>query len=141
MERNVILNKLGRTLDIKTKYKTKFLIERLKEHRDNHINDYRKAMDVYHKDLKDALHSLHVLALKSVDTLDLDVVKTAHSKVQSIVKPVNAVKAYDQYIDLLFYSAEQVVELDMDDANSIINDEWDWAVSAKITNSFYSSRS
>lgn len=130
------MNKLGRTLDIKAKYKTSFLIDKLKEHRDNHITDYAKAVTVYNNDLTRALEKLAATASGT----DLDEVKQAYNKVFAIVKPVDARKAYEQYISLLSNSADEIIELDMDDANSIINDEWDWAVNAKMTNSFYSSR-
>ncbi len=134
------MHKLGRALDIKTKYKTSFLIDKLKEHRDNHIKDYAKAKEVYQEDLKSALKELYQKSLESMETFDLNSIKDSYAKVHNIVKPVDARKSYEQYISLLFNSADEIIELDISDANSIINDEWDWAITAKMTNSLYSNR-
>ena len=141
--------KLGNQIDLKVKYSTKFLIDKLEEHAYNHILDYAKAKRVYEDDMKDALEKLGgkamslatALAVAPDSNIELGEIRNAYNKLFSIVKPVDASEAYTQYIDLLRMNVTDFLELDISDANSIINDEWDWAVSAKTTNAFYSSRS
>jgi hypothetical protein len=67
-------------------------------------------------------------------------ITTAHNVLVRITKPTDAAKNYEQYISLFKQSVSEELELTMSEANSIINDEWDWAVSAKLLNSTYSSR-
>lgn len=130
------MNGLGRVLDVKARYLTSNLIRKLKEHLDDHIIDYAKAMKVYEKDFREKLDKL-ADAAKSGDMIK---VTDAYTKIRGIVEPIDASKVYKQYIDLLGASSDDTIELTIQDANAIINDEWDWAVKAKTTNSFYSSR-
>ena len=64
----------------------------------------------------------------------------AYEEYDGLIRPVDASKTYDTYISLLSNSTSDNVELSIQDANAIINDEWDWAIAAKTTNAFYSSR-
>lgn len=134
------MNGLGRVLDIKAKYSKKYLSDKLKEHLNNHIVDYEKAMGVYKLDMISALKELTDASMNAMATFDKVTIQKAYNKINAITKPVDATKAYKQYIDLLFAASDEFIELTMHDANAIINDEWDWAVQAKMTNSFYSSR-
>ena len=136
--------KLGNQIDLKVKYSTKFLVEKLTEHLYNHVKDYKKAMKLYEDDMKDALQKLGseaMIQMVSPDAnFDLSKTRSLYNEVFAVKKPIDASNAYKQYIELLKMNVTDFLELDIADANSIINDEWDWAINAKLTNSAYTSR-
>ena len=129
----------ARVLDIQTKFKKDLLVQKLKEHCDNHVRDYEKASEVYKRDVTDAIAKLTSVSKKSTPD-DLTQIRTTFRALESITVPVDQVEMYEAYISMFQSSAEDEITISMVDANCIINDSWDWAVLAKSTNAMYSSR-
>jgi transketolase len=130
------MRNLNMSLNIEAKFDITMLVSKLKMHRDNHIADYAKAMQVYEKDRVELFGELANAANKQ----DVDNVDNFYRKLKSLAKPVDAKKMYDEYITILESSADKQITMSLQDANAIINDSWEWAESAKVTNAVYSSR-
>ena len=132
-------------MDVKVKYFRRHIINHLSFHRKAHVEEYEKAMKIYYKELANSAEELIGMATnfaidaRAADNPDFKAVKDKYDKLISIKKPVDAIKMYDQLIKLFETADDETIELTLDDANSIINDEWDWAVSAKFVNSSYTS--
>lgn len=132
-------------MDVKVKYETSYVVNILKAHMNSHVEEYEKAMKVYYRELANAAEELIGMATnfaidaRANDNPDFKTVKDKYDKLTTIKKPVDASKMYDQLIVLFTATTDETIELTLDDANSIINDEWDWAVSAKFVNSSYTS--
>ena len=127
---------LGATLDIETSFKRSFLINKLAYHREVHVEELKKAMKVYEAD-----RNLYAEKIASVaHSYKFDEIEQWYLRLKQLAKPVDATQGYDQYISILQAATDAEIKLSVSDANAIINDSWDWAVAAKTTNAFYSSR-
>lgn len=136
-------NKFGiNALDIKAQYPTKQLIEALIENRNLHVEEYARAVISYNM-ARSALYS--VIATLCADlsaAYDADkhaIFMRKYSELLSLREPVDQRNMYDQYISLFSASTSAELTLTMSEANSIINDEWDWAVSARGIAASYTS--
>lgn len=130
-------------LDVRTKFKTKDIVKYLYKHHDAHVEEYEEAVKVHRQkvieateELKEAVNDL-LFDLSHEREINTSNVQDAHRSIHQIVKPIDARKMYTQLITLFEATTEETIELSLEDANSIVNDEWDWAVTAKITNSTY----
>lgn len=136
-------NKFGiNALDIEAQYPTDQLIEALIENRKVHVEEYARACSSY-SDKRSALYSMVAqLSLKLAARYDNDVQKQLQetlAKLASLREPVDQRAMYDQYINLFKASTSKELTLTMSEANSIINDEWDWAVNARGIAASYTS--
>ena len=133
---------MSKTLNIKAKYPIELILQHLNKNLIDHKEDYKKAVSVYNSDVITALTNIGKSVKKAINNEDLnhEDVNSKYYTLSQIVKPVNAEKMYEEYISLFEASSDRHVELTFEDANAIINDSWDWAIVAKITNSSYSSR-
>lgn len=136
-------NKYGiSALDIEAQYSTKQLIEALVENRNLHVEEYARAAAAYN-DRRNALFA--TLSRLSGDlsvSFSTDVLKQVQdtwSKISLLREPVDQREMYDQYIGLFAASTSAELTLTMSEANSIINDEWDWAVNARGIAASYTS--
>ena len=123
-------------LNIKTTYAVKTLVSWLRENKMLHLEAYQEALTAYTKKKAVLLDKLSV----AVQAGKEDDITNAYYKWNTLVKPVDASKMYDEYIQLLNASDAESIELSAQDASAIINDSWDWAQSAKLTNSTYLAR-
>ena len=130
----------GGVLNIKTQYDRLKLINALIANRDKHIEDYKAAVIVYKEDQKKLIEEMVVVSTAAVETVTTDKIYRVYAKLVQLTEPVDATKLYEQYIGLFTAAVAENIELTMSEANSIINDEWAWAVAAKTSNSLYSSR-
>jgi hypothetical protein len=138
--KGIIMQNLG-SLNIGCSYKVQFLVEQLEKNKTEHQVDYVKAVKVYAEDIKMALTRLIKAAKKQLDEHSLkDEIQKAYVSYYSIMKPVDASEMYDTYIKLLSQTSSEEITLSMNDANAIINDEWECVQVAKNINSSYSSR-
>jgi hypothetical protein len=132
-------------LDVKTKFKTVDIISQLHEHRKNHIKEYENAMEVYREKVLGFTQLLigaatnFSIEVKEGKDIDYNEVSKKWFNLTQLKVPVDSREMYDQLITLFASSDEETIEMSLQDANSIINDEWDWAISAKTINSTYSS--
>lgn len=132
------------SLNFKGKFPVKILIEALKKNKVLHEKEYAESIEVYYKKMETALLNLHEvsfgLASSAREKKDLTYyndLQIALRAVSSLVKPVDCKKLYDEYIKMFKDMAEPNVELTVQEYNSIVNDEWDWAINAKTVNSTY----
>lgn len=135
------MENLGRTLDISSGYYVSLLVASLEANKAAHIEDYKKAVEVYNRDVQTKLKLIAKMARKTITNPEMqkNLIKV-YGDYCRLSMPVNASKTYDTYISLMSQTSSDTVVLSIQDANAIINDEWDWAIAAKNTNSSYSSR-
>jgi hypothetical protein len=116
--------RLSGNRDIKVK---KFdLIEKIKKNKENHIKEYDKAVVAYKEE---ALRQLGKLTLK-VNEGGLDVKL-------DLITPVNNADNYDKILEMFEWEVEDEVVLEQDEFKEYVQDEFDFAVSAKFSNSVY----
>lgn len=120
------------SISMTAKYKIADIIAALRDNRDAHTTDYEKALTVYKQDLADALKE----ATKKLEVGQLPLIHANFN----LVTPKDETAMYNNTIRIFSMVQADDVELEIDDANKIFNDEWDWAVSAKLLNSSYSGR-
>jgi hypothetical protein len=128
------------SLNLKANFETSMLVASLKSNKDEHVKEYKEAMLQYDNQRKDLVTKLKEECDKFIlnPSESTTAIQSAYAKMFSLTKPVNAEKQYDQYIRMLSTTTSQFVELDVDDANAILSDDWSWAKAARITNSVYS---
>jgi hypothetical protein len=102
------------------------LIETIKENKTNHIVEYEKAVVAYKEE---ALCQLSELTGR-VNAGELDVKL-------DLITPINNVDNYDKIIQMFDWEVNEVVELEQDEFREYVQDETDFAVSAKFSNSAY----
>lgn len=130
---------LASSLNIETDFSTKYLVECLKRNKEAHLDEYANAMNKY-LDLRCVKAAALVDAANEVyknPTKEGTLVYKVFNDLNNLKEPVDATKMYDQYISLLEASTSDTIRMDVSDANAIINDQWSWAVAAKMSNSFY----
>jgi hypothetical protein len=126
--------------NIKVEYTPLTLINALEANKRAHVLEYGKAVEVYESDLAAAFNEAVRLASEARATKSVEPLYAATAGINKLTKPVNNEKLYDQYITMFKNTASKIVVLSLTEANAIVNDEWDWAVAAKVLNSGYSSR-
>jgi hypothetical protein len=131
---------LANRLNIKLKYDVNVLITHLKANRDKHVSEYKEALKNYRFEVEQKLLTISALADKQVEDKKFDNFEALRIALNSLVMltvPKDAEKMYDQYINMLGNTISGEIELSAEDANAIINDGWDWAVEASLSNSTY----
>jgi hypothetical protein len=128
------MSMLNQLVGIEGNYKVSSLKEALKMHLDNHRTDYVIALNVYHSDIKDALKRI----TKFVNTEEIIKMEVHHNF--GLHKPVDITESYENILNILDHLKEDYIQLSFSEANHILNNSWDWATSAKLSNSFYSKR-
>jgi len=108
------------------------LINALKDHKLAHIEDYEKAVVVYFQDLTKKFHDLTADAISSKFRDD--------EYRYHIPKPINVVNNYNKYIGFLEMSKEEEILISLQQYNAYMNDEWEWAKRATVSNALYSSK-
>jgi hypothetical protein len=102
------------------------LINKIKENKQNHIKEYEKAVVAY----KEA-------ALKQLAELTEKVNGGALNISLDLVTPVNNAENYDKIVEMFEWEVNDVVELEQKEFIEYVQDETDFAVSAKFSNTFY----
>ena len=103
------------------------LIAKIKENKENHIKEYDKAVVAYKeeaiKQLKKQLERVENGALDA--KLDL-------------ITPINNAETYDKIIEMFEWEVEKEVVLKQNEFNEYVQDETEFAMQAKFSNTFYS---
>ena len=102
------------------------LIDKIKENRKKHIEEYDKAVIAYKKEALKQLDKLRIKAVKGDLVLRLD-----------LVTPVNISEDYSKIIEMFEWEVEDVVELEQNEFVQYVQDETDFALSAKLSNTAY----
>jgi hypothetical protein len=104
------------------------LISKIKENKGNHIKEYEKAVVAYKEE-----------ALKQLSELIEKVNGGALDVRLDLVTPVNNAENYDKIVEMFEWEVNDVVELEQKEFIEYLQDETDFAVSAKFSNTFYAS--
>lgn len=118
-------------LDISVRVKTKDLIKALKANKELHLKDYKKALEVWFKDLKE----IYISLLKEIETRNMN------AKYEICLQsPINNEKLYEKYIGMFEMTTDDTIEISSEDYGCIVDDNWDWARTASVHNNAYSSK-
>ena len=117
--------------DVKAKYQTDVFVKALMHYKEEHVKEYKLALDAYRLAIRKKIKELNKqFKNKFTNIQDFKLDWNLHP-------PVNVESAYDKLIVNFKNMNSDAVEMDMTQANCILNNDWDWAHSAKISNSFY----
>lgn len=115
-----------------TKVNTTDLLEKLRENRAKHVEEYRKARKTW---LKKAIRQLRKVADRAEKDKRLN--NASFNPLFNLPKPVSYAKSYDTMIARLEAEVEPTVELDEREFNSYWLDNWDWSGQFVGTTSLY----
>jgi len=110
------------------KVKKDDLIEKIKENKEIHVKEYEEAVVAYKEE-----------ALKQLAVQTSKVKEGALDAKLELVTPVNNSDNYDKIVEMFTWEVENEVELSQDEFNEYVQDETEFAVAAKYSNTFYSS--
>lgn len=116
-------------MNLKIKVHRDDLITHLKENKKAHEAEYKEAHTAYFNKLREAIADL----LHDANQCGF----RADNYRISLQPPVDQTKMYDKYIHMLGMSHETLIEIGVDEYTKFVDDQWDWAVSAKLFNSQY----
>lgn len=103
------------------------LIEKIKENKKNHIIEYEKAVIAYKEE-----------ALKQLSEL-IDKVNQGCLDIRlNLITPVNNSENYDKILEMFEWEVEPEVILNQQEFIEYVQDETDFAIKAKISNTAYS---
>ena len=134
----------------------KKLLETLTANREQHQNDYEKAMEGYIQALKDKVaegfegaknqlekrqkeitHKLDGLTQDDIPNQQ-DYFTVVDRIVVEMRVPKSYSEAYDSAIALAEYDVRDILELSMAEVNCFMRNQWDWTREFEVTNSLYS---
>ena len=105
------------------------LIQKLEENKKNHIVEYEKAIIAYKEE---ALKQLNEQIKKAEEgSLDIKL---------SLITPINNAENYDKIIEMFEWEVNEVVELEQKEFIEYVQDETEFALNAKFSNTMYSLR-
>jgi len=105
------------------------LIEKIKENKANHIIEYDKAVIAYKEE-----------ALKQLAELTKDIQEGVLNIRLNLTSPINNSNNYDKILEMFEWEVSDVVTLEQKEFIEYVQDETDFAINAKMSNTFYSSR-
>ena len=92
------------------------LLAHLKANRENHIDEYNRAFDAY----REALIVQFEEALKKAKNYE----PVSHHI--DLEKPQNYLDSYDSAIEMLEWTTEDEIELDLVEFKQLVQDQWNW---------------
>lgn len=104
------------------------LIAKIKENKENHIKEYEKAIHAYREE-----------ALRQLRTQIKSVENGALNAKLNLITPIDNSDNYDKIIEMFEWEVENEVELEQDEFQEYVQDTTDFAVKARMSNTFYSS--
>ena len=102
------------------------LIKKIKENKENHIEEFDKAVYAYKEE---ALRQLRT-QLERVEGGALD------AKLD-LISPINNANNYDRVIEMFEWEVEEKVVLEQKEFIEYVQDETDFAITAKMSNTAY----
>ena len=102
------------------------LIEQLKANKANHIKEYEKAVIAYKEE-----------ALKQLNQQIKEVEQGSLIAKLNLVTPINNADEYDKIIEMFEWEINDDVELEQNEFNEFVLDEFDFARNAKFANTMY----
>lgn len=105
----------------------KLLIERIKENKAKHINEYKEAVKDYQEE-----------ANKKIAKLKEDLAAGKTGLTFHMVQPVNSEEEYDKLVIQFEWETNKLVELSISEFNQYVHDDLPFAAMARMSNSTYS---
>jgi hypothetical protein len=102
------------------------LIDKIKENKKNHVEEYAKAVIAYKEE---ALRQLAELTEK-VNNGELGVAL-------NLITPIDNSVNYDKIVEMFEWEVEEIVELEQNEFLEYVQDETEFARSAKFSNTMY----
>lgn len=102
------------------------LIEKIKENKAKHIEDYNKAVEAYKIEAKKELKEQAKRLEKG--SLNIKVL---------LVSPVNKSEEYDKILQMFEWEQADIVELSQGEFNEYVLDETQFSIQSKMINSTY----
>jgi hypothetical protein len=102
------------------------LIKKIRENKEAHIIEYKEAVEAYKKEAYKQLDKLK----KELDNGNLNIYL-------NLTVPINCEKNYDDILEMFIWEQDDIVELSQSEFREYVQDETDFARSAKMSNTFY----
>lgn len=141
------LGQRGNLPQVEAEYSISLLISYLKTNKEKHIKEYAIAKEQYDIETMKLREKFKKFAKKVPKDLNDGDAFDAYINSLTVINvdlrnrraPVNAEYMYDSYIRNFQTISPDVssIKLTMEQADALINDQWDWAVSAKTSNAHY----
>jgi len=125
---NKQMDRMRRTGSRTIKVNKDKLIEQIKLNKENHIKEYDKAIIAYKEE-----------ALKQLTAQISRVDEGALDAKLDLITPINNAENYDKIIEMFEWEVEDKVDLEQNEFNEYVQDETEFAMQAKFSNTFYSS--
>lgn len=103
------------------------LIKQIKENKEIHVKEFNEAVIAYKEE-----------AVKQLSTELSRVKEGAVDAKLDLVTPVNNTENYDKILQMFEWDVRDEVELTQDEFLEYVQDETDFAIQAKLSNTFYS---
>ena len=103
------------------------LIAKIKENKEKHIEEFKKAVVAYKEEAEKQLMK-EMARLNTDGALDIKL---------DLITPVNNADNYDKILQMFEREVAEVVELQQDEFKEYVQDEFDFAVTARMSNSAY----
>lgn len=110
--------------------KTK-LLETLRENLSKHVTAHKEALETWKKKASDHVATLSDKILKG----EIRDIGSAVSCVND--RPVSYAPSYEKVIKMLEYSVDDVIELESEDFDRYVGDNWEWKQSFLLNSSKY----
>jgi len=107
--------------------KKKELIEKIKENKEVHVKEYKDAVVAYKKEAEHQLMTEVARVQEGALDAKLD-----------LVTPVNNADNYDKILQMFEWDVRDEVELSQNEFLEYVQDETEFAVAAKYSNTYYS---
>ena len=118
-------------LSMKINAKPADLVAALEHNKAAHREEYEKALGTWFEKLGNTLAEL----LTAAEAREVD--RDYADPIWRLTKPVDNTELYDKYIGMFTMATDETIEISSEDYGCVVDDNWDWAVSAKATNSSY----
>lgn len=105
------------------------LIAKIKENKENHIKDYKEAVEAYKLEAKEQLEK----QLKELGEGSLDIKL-------DLIKPVDRTKEYDKVVEMFEWENNSNVDLTQQEFTMYVQDQEPSAVHARMLNASYKAK-
>lgn len=103
------------------------LIQKIKENKENHIKEFDKAVVAYKEEAEKQLMK-ELARLNTDGALDIKL---------DLITPVNNADNYDKILQMFEWEQNEIVKLQQDEFREYVQDEFDFAITARMSNSAY----
>lgn len=122
---------------MKFKIKIQKALEVAEKNLQEHIVELKEASDEWTRQVHKAIDNLN-------EAVTRNGLKASHNDLHNLFykKPIDNRPNYSRYIGALKLGAEnsEFIDMDEDEYDRLFNDNWEWRMSSKLTNSSYSNK-